>query len=205
MSVFQILALAWLVGSLLCFGWAARSFFVKHQGSTAGVKLILIAYAICAMLQIAATVRARDITPIRIAAASVVYFAALLLFWWAIRANRNRRLSAAFSPDLPEHLIQAGPYRYVRHPFYSSYLLAWSAGVIASGQLWVWITVAVMVAIYVGATVHEERKFLSSSLAEAYTAYRGRTGRLMVNPWKWLKTKGGASSSSSPFDTGNKT
>jgi protein-S-isoprenylcysteine O-methyltransferase Ste14 len=100
----------------------------------------------------------------------------LMLFWWAIKTNRENRLSAAFSSDLPSQLVDRGPYRFIRHPFYTSYLLTWVAGIPASGQAWLLVTVAVMFTIYFKAARMEEEKFRRSDLSENYRRYASRTG-----------------------------
>ena len=118
--------------------------------------------------------------------AALLYLWSLGLFWWAIQTNSTARLSAAFSDDLPAHLVEDGPYRFIRHPFYSSYVLAWSAGTVATARWWLLLTVAVMVIIYWKAAAIEEEKFSRSALAEEYQKYRERTAWLLPNPMKLL-------------------
>ena len=118
--------------------------------------------------------------------ASAIYLAALLLFWWAIATNRRQPLSAIFSPDHPVHLMTAGPYRLIRHPFYCAYLMVWLAGLVATAKWWLALTIAVMLVIYLRAARFEERKFLDSALARPYRDYQARTGQLLPNPWKLL-------------------
>ena len=52
-------------------------------------------------------------------AAMLSFTLGLAVFWWAVAATRNRRLTLAFTPDRPAFLHTSGPYAYVRHPFYS--------------------------------------------------------------------------------------
>src|SRR5205807_8586540 len=100
---------------------------------------------------------------------------ALALSSWAIRTGSPRALSAAFSPDTPQHLFDGGPYRFIRHPFYCSYLLTWTAGIVATAWLWLLPSLAVMLVIYLRAAVVEEEKFARSPLAGAYERYRSHT------------------------------
>ena len=51
----------------------------------------------------------------------------LWLFYRTIAASRDRGLHFAFDPDNPVSLVTTGPYRVVRHPFYTSYLIFWVA------------------------------------------------------------------------------
>jgi protein-S-isoprenylcysteine O-methyltransferase Ste14 len=146
------------------------------------VKLTSAAFAILHLMLI---LKGRVISPtVQAVVAMALYLGALGLFWWALSANRAKPLSAVFSPDLPIHLTQAGPYRFIRHPFYASYLLTWVAGVIASGYPWLLLTVVVMGIIYLRAAQTEERKFSASPLARQYEFYRSRTGLFTPNPLK---------------------
>jgi protein-S-isoprenylcysteine O-methyltransferase Ste14 len=150
------------------------------------MKVISVCGVTFALLHFVAIFLQNSVTAERGALGALLYLWALGLFWWAIRTNSSARLSAAFSPDLPVHLVEDGPYRYIRHPFYCSYVLAWSAGAIATGRWWLLPTVMVMVVIYLRAATVEEEKFARSSLAAEYQQYRARTALLMPNPMKLL-------------------
>jgi protein-S-isoprenylcysteine O-methyltransferase Ste14 len=183
---YQIILATLLGACLVSFGWGMRSFFVQPSGYTPGMRVIAACGYTFAALHFGAILLARYVSLERFWLAASFYAAGLALYWWTVAANRKRRLSAAFSDDLPTHLVQDGPYHLVRHPFYCSYLLAWSAGVIGSGCLWLLATVAVMLGIYLRAAYVEERKFARCGLAKEYEAFRSRTGLLIPNPWKML-------------------
>ncbi|PTM96465.1 methyltransferase family protein [Mycoplana dimorpha] len=105
--------------------------------------------------------------------------AAALLFWWAISASRTARLRYAFDPDKPDSLVTVGPYRLVRHPFYTSYIIFWAGWAVATWTLWSILPVLAFVVIYVVAARGEEAKFAATPLAAEYAAYRRRTGFLV--------------------------
>ncbi|MER9075040.1 isoprenylcysteine carboxylmethyltransferase family protein [Mesorhizobium sp. M0904] len=105
-----------------------------------------------------------------------VELASSALFWWAISVSRKARLRFAFDPDNPDSLVTEGPYSYVRHPFYTSYIIFWIGWGIATWSVWAVVPVAGIVAIYVIAALDEERKFSRTRLAGAYQAYSGRAG-----------------------------
>lgn len=100
------------------------------------------------------------------------------LFWWAIIASRQARLRFAFDAENPHSLVMTGPYRFLRHPFYTSYIVFWSGWALATWSVWSIVPVAFFVAIYVSAARTEERKFAATPLAHDYEAYRSRTGFL---------------------------
>ena len=103
---------------------------------------------------------------------------AFTVFWWAVAATRNRRLTLAFTPDRPAFLHTSGPYAYVRHPFYSAYLTFWVGTAVAGGGLYSWPVPIVMAGLYIAAARSEEKKFVGSSLSPTYEVYRQRTGML---------------------------
>ncbi|MBA3708203.1 MAG: isoprenylcysteine carboxylmethyltransferase family protein [Planctomycetes bacterium] len=177
-----------LVGCLACFAWAMRTFFTKPTGAAHGMTVIKVCGTLFAVVHLVAYATASGIQAVAAIAATIIYLGALGLFWWAIAANRVAPLSAAFSSDLPERLVQHGPYRFVRHPFYASYLLVWSACPIVFGGWWLWSTLAAMVVIYHVAAKTEERKFAGSRHVAAYDRYRSATGMFMPNPFKIAAT-----------------
>jgi protein-S-isoprenylcysteine O-methyltransferase Ste14 len=85
----------------------------------------------------------------------------------------------AFETDQPEFLLRHGPFRYVRHPFYLSYLIFWTATAAAFVGFLPWAAPAVMLAIYQNAASREEGKFAKSELAAAYDQYRGQAGMFL--------------------------
>lgn len=107
------------------------------------------------------------------------YAAALALYLWAVATTRRHGFSLAFSADLPSALVARGPYQYVRHPFYVSYLLYWLAGAVAIREVWVIPAFAGVAALYVLAACTEERKFARSGVRDAYDDYRRRTGMFL--------------------------
>ncbi len=112
--------------------------------------------------------------------ASVAFFLfgyAHLFFWWAMSTAKRKTLSVAFSTDTPEVLISKGPYRWVRHPFYSSYLASYLGSAIAAGFFPYGILFFCLFGFYFWGTQLEETKFSKSQLSNSYQAYRKRTGR----------------------------
>lgn len=194
MTVWPFVSAAFLFACMGSFSWGMRKFFTRPAGDNSGMKLIALCGSGFALLHLAAIAATPHATARQALGGALIYLCAASLFWWTIRANSRRPLSAAFSPDSPLHLVQHGPYRFVRHPFYCSYLLAWTAGFVATGRLWLLPTIAIMLAIYFRAASVEEDKFAHSALAGAYRQYRGRAGMFFPNPVKLIV---GASSSTS--------
>lgn len=168
------------------FYWGVRRFFSRPTGFTVGMRLVQLSGLVFALIHARALLVSPLITPLKAVLAIVTYLAALSLFWWACQANRRRPLSAIFSSDRPAHLVQDGPYRLVRHPFYTSYLLSWLGAWVATGEWYVLVTFLVMLVVYVRAARMEESKFQGSSLTGEYAAYRARTGLFFPSLRGWL-------------------
>ena len=101
------------------------------------------------------------------------------LFAWAVMNTRRRRLTLAFTLDSPGFVVQAGPYAWVRHPFYTSYLAFWVGTAVESPGWRHWAVPAAMAVVYVTAARMEEKRFASSGLAEEYAGYATRTGMMV--------------------------
>jgi protein-S-isoprenylcysteine O-methyltransferase Ste14 len=84
-----------------------------------------------------------------------------------------------FSRDEPRFVHASGPYRYVRHPFYASYLLAYGATALLLPGLTTLGLLGAMTVYYAWAAAREERKFAASGVAAEYQDYRRRTGRFV--------------------------
>jgi protein-S-isoprenylcysteine O-methyltransferase Ste14 len=137
-----------------------------------------------------AAILARPVPPARMLAAGAVFAAALGLFTWAARVNRERPLLLAFAAHAPDHLQTRGPYALVRHPFYASYILGFTGGLVAAGSPWLLPAVAAGIANYWRAAAREERGFQASPLADAHRAYAERVG-MFVPRLASLRVRGG--------------
>jgi len=182
----QLLLVVLLVACFGSFTWAVRNFFVQPESLTVGLKLTLLAGAVFALLHLVIIVTTPELAPLGVAIGAALYVLSLVVFWWAIRANKVKPLSACFSQNEQLHLVQHGPYRFVRHPFYCSYLLTWIAGAVGTMSPWLAVTAVIMFVLYLTAAVNEENKFARSPLASAYATYRDTTGRFFPKPLKLM-------------------
>ena len=86
-----------------------------------------------------------------------LYISSAALFWCSVRASRTEQLGWAFSDYKSGRLVSTGPYRFIRHPFYAAYLLGWSAGFVATQDVFLLPPTAFMSLIYVTAALKEEQ------------------------------------------------
>jgi protein-S-isoprenylcysteine O-methyltransferase Ste14 len=106
----------------------------------------------------------------------IFYGGSLALFLWTVRTTRQMIFRPAFANVVPEALMMNGPYRFVRHPFYLSYLLYHLANALATKSVAPWIMLAVMFLLYFSAARNEETFLAQGEYAETHAAYKRRTG-----------------------------
>jgi len=97
-----------------------------------------------------------------------------------LRTTRANPPTLAYTEDTPKAIFfQSGPYRFVRHPFYSAYLLFWLATALADPGLVGALLLLAPVAVYFAAARHEEAKFARSDCAAGYQLYRPQAGMFL--------------------------
>lgn len=102
----------------------------------------------------------------------------LWVFWKTRIWIREKDFALVFNDESPSHLETNGPFRWVRHPFYSSYLLCYFSVFVFTLDPLMAFTVAFMVVLYLKALRDEERKFHSEGFSESYRQYSAKTGAL---------------------------
>lgn len=81
--------------------------------------------------------------------------------------------------DAPQSIVTVGPYRLVRHPFYTGFFLAMIGAVLVLPQ---WSTLAALAYATVALNVtaaREERRLSASEFGREYQEYMQRTGRFL--------------------------
>lgn len=175
MSAMHLTAVLSCLAAFASFSWGVTRFFRKPSGPTAGALAVAILGLGFTVWNVAALARSTA-GPALSGMAIAGFLLSTVLFWSAIRACRSTRLTAIFETDVPVQLVRRGPYRWMRHPFYTSYTLFWFACWAGSGSIVSLLAALVMLAFYVQGAREEERKFAASPLAAEYEVYRRRTG-----------------------------
>ena len=116
------------------------------------------------------------LTPL--ASALTIFVISLALFLWAVRTTRTQRLKLAFDPEQPDFLTRAGPYKYIRHPFYASYILFWLGCTVATLHPVMLIFLVAFSAFNLTAAYREEHAFERSPFVAEYSSYRKTAGLL---------------------------
>ena len=101
------------------------------------------------------------------------------LMGWTVGAHRSRPALWRQSDDTPDNLVTEGPYAWIRHPFYASYIVTLVACAILVPH---WASLAALALGWhrLNSTAAlEEERFLTSPFGERYRAYMLRTGRFL--------------------------
>ena len=96
---------------------------------------------------------------------------------WAVQANRPGNFNIHPAPRAGGHLVDAGPYRWIRHPMYTSVGLLAAACAVAAGSVPAAATAALLGAVLLAKALLEERWMAEHH--PAYVAYRARTRRFL--------------------------
>jgi protein-S-isoprenylcysteine O-methyltransferase Ste14 len=79
--------------------------------------------------------------------------------------------------DQPERIVTYGAYRWIRHPFYASFILAFLAAAVFLPH---WVTLGSLAYAWVALNLtarREERRLVGSAFGAQYQQYLGGTGR----------------------------
>jgi protein-S-isoprenylcysteine O-methyltransferase Ste14 len=79
-----------------------------------------------------------------------------------------------------EHtLVEDGPYRWIRHPIYTAYVMSYVGGGLVSGNWVLTLVPTVMFALMIALRVGQEEAAMLAEFGEQYRAYMQRTGRFL--------------------------
>ncbi|ODT71268.1 MAG: S-isoprenylcysteine methyltransferase [Pelagibacterium sp. SCN 63-23] len=154
--------------------WSVRHHF-SSDVMPSGARLIAAAVTTSTIIMLALTWLVDQPMSAQLAGLAIQVFS-VLIFYAAIMASRQARLRFVFDPAHPHSLVDQGPYRLVRHPFYVSYSIFWFGWAVAT---WSWLaipSVLVLIWLYISAARMEETSFDASPLSSEYAAYKARTG-----------------------------
>lgn len=115
-------------------------------------------------------------------AAYALLLGGLAVSYWAMYVNRFFSSMVRIQTDRGHQVVDAGPYRWVRHPGYASTLAFMLAAPVALGSLWALIPAVMIIALLLIRTMLEDR-FLHERLP-GYADYARRvTSRWLPGMW----------------------
>jgi protein-S-isoprenylcysteine O-methyltransferase Ste14 len=169
--------------------------FVLPRRTTSGLKLTAASGAVFGLLHFWVILTSVNLLTFLVCTAFLLYLSALGLFWWTIVVTGRCRLPACFTSSEPSVLVTKGPYTLIRHPFYTSYLMVWGAGAIATLSPWLLFTFLAMCMLYMSAARREEKDLLGGIHSTEYLRYRNSTGMFFPSHWRRNAVNGQAQSS----------
>ena len=114
--------------------------------------------------------------------ALVLYASVFAVWWWAMQVNPFFSAASRIQRDRGHHLVESGPYRFVRHPGYASFSLFGWGGPIALGSWCAALPHLAVVVVFLRRAAIEDR-MLRKEL-DGYEEYASRT-RYRVLPGIW--------------------
>jgi len=103
----------------------------------------------------------------------------LLIYWLCVSSVRDFKLAVIHGNIEGNKILDRGIYKYIRHPFYTSYLFCYLGLVFCLPQIPVIITVCLLVCVYIRAAWVEEKNLLASAEGENYASYKKSTGMFL--------------------------
>jgi protein-S-isoprenylcysteine O-methyltransferase Ste14 len=163
-----------------CITWGSFFFFkAENEGSKTGKGIVSLLAGVAIVSSV--VVFASSPTPSMLQMVFTILTLALsnIIYWWAINTNKDQPLDYAFSSSTPAHIVTAGPYKFMRNPFYTSYLLSWIAPLIFNFNPFTLCVFMSMLSLFWYLAVKEENLFLNSDLAKKYEQYMLQAGRFL--------------------------
>lgn len=154
--------------------WAVRFHFTSGRPPLAFIAFSLLSLASFAVFCF--HIWQNEPAAVQGVASLLLILAAAAVFASAVQASRQASLKLIFDPTQPQTLVAEGPYHYVRHPFYSSYILYWLGCSLATMHPLNFAFVLILVPVLYAGARREEALFANSPLARSYADYCRMTG-----------------------------
>jgi protein-S-isoprenylcysteine O-methyltransferase Ste14 len=172
----QVFGWLMLAPFLVFVVFAFRTFMVPARAA-AGPGLMLGATSMFSGITLAAWEGRHGVyQPALWAVGAVIALSAIVLYEYSRRTVTGRGFYSVMSGAVPGTVCSVGPYRYIRHPVYTSYILAFLALLVAFPGLPTALAFVANIAFYIYAASHEERSIVHSDIGQAYASYRQGTG-----------------------------
>jgi protein-S-isoprenylcysteine O-methyltransferase Ste14 len=163
--------------SLVAFGsfaWSLRGHFASSGRIPNGMRLLSLLSLAAYVHFLASLTAGPGEATLWTALGLLGVSASVGLFWWSVATTREHRPFLAYTDADPDTIYCSGPYAFVRHPFYVSYIIFWIGTALVAGGLQ-WVPAIALASWYMWIAQREERRLRSSALSAAYASYQKRT------------------------------
>jgi protein-S-isoprenylcysteine O-methyltransferase Ste14 len=109
----------------------------------------------------------------------ILALCSVMLYQWSRRTVVDRNFYIALSGQVPAAVCDMGPYHFVRHPFYLSYMVAFLGVAVAFPSLIVSGVCLLNVGLFVYMALDDERVLLGSPIAADYGRYKTHVGMFL--------------------------
>jgi protein-S-isoprenylcysteine O-methyltransferase Ste14 len=181
--VFLCFAVLWLF-NYLRVGIRGNTVYTSTEGALVGaVRYALQLASVVAMLVYVVDPRRMEwgqvaLPDFALLAGAILAVPALALFGWVLYAL-GRNFSMTLTIKDAQTLVTNGPYQFVRHPMYTSFLLLWLVFFLLTGNWFIGATgIGSFVLVMLLRTPREERMMLER-FGDEYVSYMKRTGRYL--------------------------
>ena len=175
-SIPQLLLAVVMALPFIHFLYAAMRTFVLPDALDGASQLSQLAFISGAVVALS-NATAVTVAPGNAIAAGALMLVAVALYEWARGTIRGRKFHIIYRDRVPEALCTDGPYRYVRHPLYASYITAFVAVFVLRPTLLAAVVLVLNLVFFTYGAVRDERALESGPFAADYVAYKARVGR----------------------------
>lgn len=114
---------------------------------------------------------------------AIAYLLSIVVLAWSMKVNPFFEKTARIQSDRGHRVVDAGPYKYVRHPGYTATIIGYIPGTpLMLGSWWAFVPAILALLVMVVRTALEDRMLLEE--LAGYAAYASRVRyRLMPGLW----------------------
>jgi len=102
-----------------------------------------------------------------------------IMLLWASHHHLGRSFHSLIVAKEDQVLVETGPYRLIRHPIYSAYMMNYVGGGLLAGNLVLTVVPVTLYAVLVCLRMGKEEQVLVAKFERRYVEYMQRTGRLI--------------------------
>lgn len=181
-SVLAFIAI-WVI-NIISVGFSRDKLVTSKEGPIiAGLRLSLLAASVVGMIIFLTSPKAMAWASIPLPATIrwigfAVTVIALVLFGWVLK-SLGHNFSTSLTIRQDQTLIETGPYKWVRHPMYTAFILIWTGFLLHSANWFIGMTGILCFLMTIWVRTPLEEKMMIEKFGQKYVDYMNRTGRFL--------------------------